>query len=114
MVLNYDNYYNKILLMTKQKNVSRDEVIRIAKLSKLHLNEEQIIKYTHDINQILTYMEQLNEVNIKDVEPLSHVLDQSNVVREDVVAESLDTDQILENAPQSSGKHFVVPKVIEK
>ena len=53
--------------MTKQKNVSRDEVIRIAKLSKLHLNEEQIIKYTHDINQILTYMEQLNEVNIKDV-----------------------------------------------
>ena len=64
--------------------------------------------------QILTYMEQLNEVNIIDIEPLSHVLDQSNIVREDVVSESLDTDQILENAPQSSGKHFVVPKVIEK
>ena len=57
---------------------------------------------------------ELNELNIKDVEPLSHVLDQSNIVREDVVSESLDTDQILENAPQSSGKHFVVPKVIEK
>ena len=77
--------------MKKQKNVTRDEVIRIAKLAKLHLDEEQIINYTKNINEILTYMEQLNEVNIKDIEPLSHVLDQSNIVREDIVTESLDT-----------------------
>ena len=100
--------------MKKQKNVTRDEVIRIAKLAKLHLDEEQIINYTKNINEILTYMEQLNEVNIKDIEPLSHVLDQSNIVREDIVTESLDTTEILKSAPQSSEKHFVVPKVIEK
>ena len=100
--------------MKKQKNVTRDEVIRIAKLAKLHLDEEQIINYTKNINEILTYMEQLNEVNIKDIEPLSHVLDQSNIVREDIVTESLDIKEILKSAPQSSEKHFVVPKVIEK
>ena len=100
--------------MKKQKNVTRDEVIRIAKLAKLHLDEEQIINYTKNINEILTYMEQLNEVNIKDIEPLSHVLEQSNIVREDIVTESLDTKEILKSAPQSSENHFVVPKVIEK
>ena len=100
--------------MKKQKNVTRDEVIRIAKLAKLHLDEEQIINYTKNINEILTYMEQLNELNIKDIEPLSHVLDQSNIVREDIVTESLDIKEILKSAPQSSEKHFVVPKVIEK
>ena len=100
--------------MKKQKKVTREEVLRIANLSKLHLDEEQIINFTKDINQILNYMELLDEVDINHVEPLSHVLDQSNIFREDTVNDSLETEQILKNAPQSSGKHFVVPKVIEK
>ena len=100
--------------MSKKNQVSRQEVLKIASLAKLSLTEEEIEKYTSQLNDILAYMGQLNELDTRDVEPLSHVLDLTNVTREDVEQSSLTREEALRNAPESDEEYFVVPRVIEK
>lgn len=100
--------------VTKNQTVDRDEVLKIAALAKLHLSEEEISLYTDQMNEILEYMKQLGELNTKDVEPLSHVLDQINMTRPDEEKASLSREEVLRNAPETDGEYFVVPNVIEK
>ncbi len=100
--------------MSKKLAVDRDEVLKIASLAKLHLTEDEVDMYTDQMNEILEYMHQLDELDTENVEPLSHVLDQLNMTRRDEEEPSLSRDEALNNAPDSDGEYFVVPKVIEK
>jgi aspartyl-tRNA(Asn)/glutamyl-tRNA(Gln) amidotransferase subunit C len=89
------------------------EVEHVAKLGRLELTEQEKTSLTDQLSNILTYVEKLNQLDTKGVEPTSHVLDISNVMREDVAHESLSQEQALANAPEKAAGHYKVPKIIE-
>lgn len=93
--------------------ITKQEVEHVAKLARLELSEQQKDVFTDQLSNILTYVEQLNELDTKGVEPTSHVLDISNVMREDVPHQSLDQEKALANAPDKAAGHYRVPKIIE-
>ena len=92
--------------------VTPKEVIKIANLAGLSFSPEEVNRMTGELNRILEYMEKLNELDTIDVEPLHHVLDMTNVLRDDVIRPSLPREQILSNAPDEVDGYFRVPKVI--
>lgn len=94
--------------------ISREEVVYIAKLAHLKLTEEEIVLYTKQLSDILTYVEQLQELDVDHVEPMSHVLNLVNVMREDRELPPLSRDEVLKNAPAHDGEHFKVPRVIKE
>lgn len=93
--------------------ISREEVLHVAKLARLELSSEEIERLTDQLSNILTYVEKLNQADTKEVEPTSHVMSISNVFREDRTRPSLPVEKALENAPDSEGPFFQVPKIIE-
>jgi len=98
---------------TQPSKVSVSEVERIAELSRLSPSADEKVKLASEMNRILGHIEQLNELDTSSIEPLHHVLDLSNVLREDVQGESLPISEALKNAPQRKGDYFLVPKVIK-
>ncbi len=95
-------------------SVTKKDVEHIAKLAKLEFTEAELEKFTHQLNQILKYVEQLNKLDTSNVEPLTHVIQLSNVFRDDEVKQSIGTEDALKNAPATSDKFFKVPKVISE
>lgn len=95
-------------------SVTIPEVEKIAQLAKLKFSEEEKIKLQKDMNQVLGYIEQLNELDLTDVEPLENINETENVMREDEVNPWLTTEEALKNAPAKTQKFFKVPKVMEK
>ncbi len=93
--------------------VTKKDVVYIAKLARLELKEDEIDSYTGQLNQILDYMDKLNEVDTENVEPLLHPVENENVFREDVVKPVTSRDDALKNAPASNGEFFKVPKIIK-
>jgi aspartyl-tRNA(Asn)/glutamyl-tRNA(Gln) amidotransferase subunit C len=93
--------------------ISKQEVEHVAKLARLELAEGEKDKLIDQLSNILTYVETLNGLDTKGVEPTSHVLDIKNVMRDDVAAASLSQEQALANAPEKAAGHFKVPKIIE-
>lgn len=85
----------------------------VAALARLQFSDEEKQKLTVQLNRILEYMEKLNELDTSTVEPLSHVIERTNVFREDVVKPSASVEEILKNAPARTEKFFKVPKVIK-
>ncbi|MCL4511950.1 MAG: Asp-tRNA(Asn)/Glu-tRNA(Gln) amidotransferase subunit GatC [Bacteroidetes bacterium] len=94
--------------------VTIKDVEHIAKLAKLRFSEEEKVKFTEKFNDILAFIEKMNELDTSKVEPLSHVIELDNVFREDVVKPSLPTEDALKNAPAKTERFFKVPKVIDK
>lgn len=94
-------------------SVPKQEIIKIAKLAKLKLNDNEIEKFTSQFNQILDYMKKLNEINTDEVQPLSHPLEINNVMRDDELKDSIPRELALSNAPDKDDKFFKVPKVIK-
>lgn len=92
--------------------VTIKDVEYIAKLARLEYSDEEKKTFTEQFNTILAYIDKLNELNTDDVEPLSHVIELSNVVREDEVKPSFPVDEVLKNAPAKTDTFFKVPKVI--
>lgn len=92
--------------------VTIKDVEDVAELARLQFSEEEKQKLTEQLNRILEYMEKLNELDTSNVEPLSHVIDRSNVFRQDAVKPSHPVEDILKNAPSRTEKFFKVPKVI--
>jgi aspartyl-tRNA(Asn)/glutamyl-tRNA(Gln) amidotransferase subunit C len=92
--------------------VTIQDVEHVAKLARLEFTDEEKQKFTHQLNQILAYMEKLNELDTSSVEPLSCVVEQSNVLRDDEVLPSLPQEEALANAPKQDGTFFKVPKAI--
>jgi len=93
--------------------ITRDDVIKVAELARLEFREEELEKFTEQLGNILKYIGKLNELDTKDVEPTSHVLDLTTPLREDKVVEWLTREEALENAPREEDGFFVVPQVIE-
>jgi len=92
--------------------LSEKDVRYVARLSRLEITDEEAGKYTQQLSSILSYIEQLNELETKDVEPLTHVLDLKNVFRPDVAQPSLTQAEVLSNAPDPQSGHFRVPKIM--
>ena len=95
-----------------KEKISREEVRHVATLARLELTEDEEKRMTDQMNDILTYMDKLNELDTRNIPPTTHATQLENVFRPDEVTESLDRERALANAPQSDGVHFVVPKVI--
>lgn len=93
--------------------ISVQEVEHVAKLARLELSEQESGRLTDQLSNILTYVEKLNELDTKGVEPTAHVLDIRNVMREDAPAASLTQERALANAPEKASGHYKVPKIIE-
>tara|TARA_B100000700_G_C14909366_1_gene791422 strand:- start:847 stop:1152 length:306 start_codon:yes stop_codon:yes gene_type:complete len=98
--------------MSKSNKISKEEVQKIAKLSKLKLSDKEINMYSKQMSQIIDYVSQLDEVDTSKVKPLSSVIDNNNVIRKDNVESSLDKSTTLKNAPESDEEFIYVPKII--
>ena len=85
---------------------------RMAELSRLEFNEKEKVTIQKDLEKILSFMEKLNELDTENVEPLIYVSDSHNVVREDIVKDTLDKRDVLKNAPMKDSDYIKVPKVI--
>jgi aspartyl-tRNA(Asn)/glutamyl-tRNA(Gln) amidotransferase subunit C len=94
-------------------DITKEIVNHLALLARLELDEEEKILLNRDLNSILKYMDKLNEIDTKGVDPLSHVLPVNNRFREDVIDESIIEKDPLINAPDSDRGYFRVPKIIE-
>lgn len=93
--------------------VDQETLHKIAHLSRLDVKPEEEMALLNSLNGVLTWMEQLNEVDTTGVEPLTHMSAETNVLREDAVANHLSRNQALANAPQHDDQFFEVPKVLE-
>jgi aspartyl-tRNA(Asn)/glutamyl-tRNA(Gln) amidotransferase subunit C len=93
--------------------ISKEDIEHIASLARLHLTEGEKDLFGLQLSSILDYMEKLNELDTTDVEPTSHVLPLSNVMRDDVSGPSIQREDALMNAPNHTDKFFRVPKIIE-
>jgi aspartyl-tRNA(Asn)/glutamyl-tRNA(Gln) amidotransferase subunit C len=94
------------------KLITIDDARHVAKLARLALDESHLQRLTGQLESILEYVNKLQQVNTAGVEPLAHALPLHNVFREDVVEPSLPLDKVLQNAPESEGPFFKVPKVL--
>jgi aspartyl-tRNA(Asn)/glutamyl-tRNA(Gln) amidotransferase subunit C len=94
-------------------SITVKDVQHVAKLARLQLSPEEEATFTEQMNAILQYAEKLNELGTENVQPTTHVLQVSNVMRDDVVKESLSQEEALLNAPEDEDGHFKVPAVLE-
>jgi aspartyl-tRNA(Asn)/glutamyl-tRNA(Gln) amidotransferase subunit C len=97
--------------------LTEPEVRAIAELGNLHLNDQEIARMARDLDEILTHIDKLNELDTSNVEPMAQVLFEAGetaTLRPDVVSATLDNETALANAPQSGAGQFKVPKVIER
>jgi aspartyl-tRNA(Asn)/glutamyl-tRNA(Gln) amidotransferase subunit C len=85
----------------------------LAQLARLSVSDDEKILFANQIDSILNYMAKLNELDTGSVEPTSHVVSLSNVVREDLPKDSLEREEALMNAPDRTDKFYRVPKIIE-
>ena len=85
----------------------------VAQLARIELNAEQEAKLGAQLGQILGYAEKLNELDVTNIEPLSHAVPLANVTRPDVVGECLSNEEALMNAPAKANGLFMVPKIVE-
>jgi len=92
--------------------INREEIVYVANLAMLDLDEESIGMFAVQIDNILQYIDMLNRVDTKGVAPTSHAISLTNVFREDKVKEHVDRNKALANAPEKEDGNFVVPKVI--
>ncbi|NUU61154.1 Asp-tRNA(Asn)/Glu-tRNA(Gln) amidotransferase subunit GatC [Paenibacillus agri] len=94
-------------------SITVKDVQHVAKLARLQLSPEEEATFTEQMNAILQYAEKLNELDTENVKPTTHVLQVSNVMRDDVVKDSLSQEEALLNAPDQEDGQFKVPAVLE-
>ena len=88
--------------------------LKIASLAKLELTEQEVKEYSKDLTNILKWMEELREVDVSNVDPITSVTKNELYEREDIAYKNtIEQEKILLNAPEKVGKYFTVPKVIE-
>lgn len=92
--------------------ISKEVVEKVAKLSRLNLDEEEKELYANQLSQILDTMEGLQQIDTEGVAPLAHVLPIENVLREDEVGECFPQETVLANAPEQADGMFQVPKIV--
>ena len=88
-------------------------VRRIASLARIRVADDELPRLQAELNGILGWIEQLNEVNVDGVEPLTGAVQMALAMREDVVTDGGYPEKVLANAPERTGSLYVVPKVLE-
>jgi len=94
-------------------SVNENTVRHIARLARIALADEQVAPMADELNGILRWIAQLQEVDIAGVAPLTSVVNQQLKMRDDVVTEGREADALMANAPRTEDHFFVVPKVVE-
>lgn len=92
--------------------ISPDKVLHVAKLARLALSPDELPRYAAQLESILEYVDTLRRVDLSATPPMAHAVPLHNVLREDVVEPSLRVEQVLQNAPDSEGAFFKVPKIL--
>ena len=95
------------------EDTSKVDLSYVAYLARLELNDAEKEKISAQLKDILSYVTQLNQVDITGVEPTAHATPLSNVFRKDEVRPSLDTARVMQNAPEHARDLFIVPKIVE-
>ena len=94
-------------------SVDQATVRRVAKLARIKVKEENVERLAGELNSILHWIEQLNEVDVEGVEPMTSVVTVKMKKRADVVTDGNNADAVLRNAPAAQNNYFLVPKVVE-
>ena len=89
-------------------------VQKLAHLSRLEFNAEERVAIRYDLQRMISFVEKLNELDTTSVEPLLHMSDEVNVLREDEITGMITCEEALRNAPSHDGKFFLVPRIIKK
>ncbi len=92
--------------------ISKDKVMDIARLARLRLSPESVETFSFQLSQILEYMEKLSEVDTSEVEPLYSPITHPTPYRDDEVRQHYEREEVLKNAPEEDGEHFIVPRVV--
>ena len=99
--------------MTKSNKISKNVVKQIAELAKLKLDESDCDLFSKQMTNIISYISKLDEINTKDIKPLTNIIPyQKNVMRNDIVKNSLKLEQSLKNSPEKDENYIKVPKII--
>lgn len=93
-------------------DITRDEIIHIAKLAMLNLNENELDRYTKDMQEILGYAEMINNIDTSTINETIAATEQKNIFRKDEVKEFGTRDELLQNAPSQDEGMFRIPKVL--
>ncbi|RAI00976.1 Asp-tRNA(Asn)/Glu-tRNA(Gln) amidotransferase GatCAB subunit C [Acuticoccus sediminis] len=94
-------------------SVDTETVRRVAHLARLKMGDEELERLKGDMNAILGFVEQLGEVDVEGVEPMTSVVDASLKRRDDVVTDGGYPDRVLANAPEAADGFYLVPRVVE-
>ena len=93
--------------------IDKNTILKIAKLSRIKINESEIEELSSQLSSIVDWVEQLNEVNTDTVEPLSNVSMAKLPLRKDIENSKDNSEEVLSNAPDKLENYFAVPKVVE-
>ncbi|WP_273127840.1 Asp-tRNA(Asn)/Glu-tRNA(Gln) amidotransferase subunit GatC [Metabacillus sp. HB246100] len=93
--------------------ISTDQVKHVANLARLAITEEEAELFSTQLDSIISFAEQLNEVDTENVKPTTHVLEMKNIMREDEPKKGLDNEEVLKNAPDQEDGYFRVPSILE-
>jgi aspartyl-tRNA(Asn)/glutamyl-tRNA(Gln) amidotransferase subunit C len=94
--------------------ITRQQAEKVAHLSRLDLSDAELDLFSGQLSAIVEYIQKLNELDTKNVEPLAHCLPVHNIFREDIVRPSLDVEKALENAPDRVDNYFKVPQILDE
>ena len=93
--------------------IDKESLKKIAHLARLEIKSEEEESLLISMDSVLSWMEQLDEINTEGVEPLTHIMDESNIWRQDISENTLSRAEALANAPSKNDTYIMVPKVIE-
>ena len=94
-------------------SIDKDKIKHVAKLARISLDEKKTDSLTKDLSSIFEFIEKLNELNTKNIEPLTSILNEPLRLREDEINDGKIKDQVLKNSPKKNEEFFIVPKVVE-
>ena len=93
--------------------IDKNQVKKVAKLSRISLDDKKIDSLSKDLDSILTFVEKLNELDTKEIKTLKSIADKTLEARNDIVDDGKIKDDVLKNSPEKNEDFFIVPKVIE-
>ena len=94
-------------------DIDKKLVKKIATLSKMKIEENEVEKFSNELSKIINWVEKLNEVDTKNITPITNPSDIKIPFRKDKINDGKIEDKILKNAPEKKGGYFIVPKVVE-
>ena len=93
--------------------LSKDDVLNIANLAKLQVNEDEVERYKQDLSRILEFVEQMNQADVDNIAPMAHPQEMMQPLREDAITETDQREKFQQIAPATQDGLYLVPKVIE-